>query len=37
MRTTERKVLEAGEVELGESCFTGGGQRAVQLGWGVGK
>lgn len=37
MRTTERKVLEAEELELGESSSIGGGQRAVRFRWGVGK
>ena len=37
MRTTERKVLEAEELELGESSSIGGDQRAVRFGWGIGK
>lgn len=30
-------MLEAEELELGESSSFGGGQRAVRFGWGVGK
>lgn len=37
MRTTEKKVLEAEDLELEESSSIRSGQKAVQFGWGMGK
>lgn len=37
MRTAEKKVLEAEDLDLEESSSIRSGQKAVQFGWGMGK